>query len=404
VTCCRTATHRAIWRAERAARAADVTTASAESWIDRAGFRLKVLLSAAPLAFVALAYARVRATGEPFFGLDAKALGLGASIEFIVLHSIGFLGMLALIRPTRAEWAALKWLAVVLLGAMYLSSAYKMGGTQGLWLFLSLTFTTYLGFFLNFTTGGAALSLALRWIVSTLLLGVAMAIVGIEGDLGRVAWSSPREGLRFGQWFFGLLLLVELTGLYHLRQWQAWSEPLSVVHRDMFSGPRDSGTQKMRLAALPLLGTLVICALPLFAAQALGTGFFELFDLPVGKTLDERVASMRARGRLHDWGPLIATAALLAGRCAQIAWVVTSLRPDPERHWWQRRGLLALLAVVGTAYIAIGWWQASSGEMIVHGGASPGPLLEKFILAEMFVLLAMLPMTWKVIVRRLRGE
>ena len=141
---------------------------------------LKVLASAVPLAYVALAYARVRATGEPFFGLDAKALGLGASLEFLVLHATGFLGLLALVRPPRAELAALKWILVVLLAAMYLNSAYKMGGQPGVTLFVSLSAATYLGFFLNFTTPGAALSLATRWLVNSLLLGIASAIAGFE--------------------------------------------------------------------------------------------------------------------------------------------------------------------------------------------------------------------------------
>jgi len=380
-----------------------VATAGAGSWVDRVGFRLKVFASAAPLAVVALAYARVRATGEPFLGLDAKALGLGASIEFIVLHSIGFLGLLALIRPPRAEWAALKWLAVALLGAMYLNAAYKMGGRPGLLLFLSLTLATYLGFFLNFTTRGAALSLAVRWILSTMLLSIAMAITGIGGDLEPVAWSSPNAGLRFGQWFFGMLLAVELTGLYHLPQWQKWAEPFAGVHRDMFSGARDTGSQKIVLGLLPLVGTAILCALPLFAAQSLGAGFFELNDVPVGTTLDERVDWMRARGRLHEWGPLIATGALLAGRCAQIIWVAGALRPDATLRWWQRRGLMILLAAIGAAYVAIGWWHASAGEKIVTGGASPAPLLARFILVEMFVLLALVPLTWRAIVLRLRA-
>lgn len=380
-----------------------MTAAGSESWFGRVGFRLKVLASAAPLALAAFAYARVRATGEPFLGLDAKALGLGASIEFIVLHSIGFLGLLALIRPPRAEWAALKWLAVALLGWMYLHGAYQMGGERGLVLFLSLTVITYLGFFLNFTSSGAALSLALRWVLSTMLLGVASAIVGISGSLEDVAWASPQEGLRFGQWFFAMLLAVELTGLYQLPQWQQWAEPLAAVHRDMFAASCDSGSQKILLGLLPLAGTAILCALPLFAAQALGAGFFELFNLPLGETLDDRVAWMRARGRLHDWGPVVATGALLAGRCAQIVWVVRTLNPGPERRWWRRRWLLALLGVVAAAYVATGWWHASAGQTIVRGGTSPGALLQKFILVEMLVLLWLVPLTWRAIVGRLRG-
>ena len=61
-------------------------------------------------------------------------------------------------RPPRAEWAILKWLAVALLGAMYLNGAHNMGGTEGLMLFLSYTVATYLGFFLRFMSSGAAIA------------------------------------------------------------------------------------------------------------------------------------------------------------------------------------------------------------------------------------------------------
>ena len=142
----------------------------------RAFFLARVLVPAVPIASAFVSYATVRDTGEPFFGLDAAALGLGAEIEFIVLHSIGFIGILALVRPPRAEWAMLKWLAVAFLGMMYLTGAHNMGGTEGLLLFLSLTVATYLGFFLRFMSSGAAVSLAVRWVISLMLLGIASGI------------------------------------------------------------------------------------------------------------------------------------------------------------------------------------------------------------------------------------
>jgi len=364
---------------------------------------LKVLASAVPLGFVALAYARVRATGEPFFGLDAKALGLGANLEYLVLHSIGFLGLLALIRPPRAELAALKWILVALVTVMYLNAARKMGGQQGQVLFVSLTAATYLGFFLNFTTPGAALCLAMRWLVNSLLLGIAGAIVGLESDLSRVAWSAPGEGLRLGQWLFALMLAVELTGLYHLRFWQSMGETLARVHRDAMPASQDTWRQKIVLGPVPLVGTVVICALPLLAAQALSAGLVDWLIPPAGESLDERVASMRGEARLHRWGPIIATGALLAGRCAQLVWLVNAVRPDADRRWWQRRGLLALLAAVGAAYIATGWWQASDGMAIARKGMSPAALYGHFVLIETLLLAVMVPQTWQWIVRRLRG-
>ena len=78
------------------------------------------------------------------------------------------------------------------------------------------------------------------------------------------------------------------------------------------------------------------------------------------------------------------------------------MRPDPQQPWWRRRWLLALLVAVGAAYVAVGWWHASAGQMIVRGGPSPTALYAKFVLVEMFFLLAMLPLTWLAIVRRLR--
>jgi hypothetical protein len=71
-------------------------------------FVVRVVASATPIAVVFIAYAMVRNAGTPFLGQDAAALGLGARIEFVVLHSIGFIGLLALVRPPRAESAMLK--------------------------------------------------------------------------------------------------------------------------------------------------------------------------------------------------------------------------------------------------------------------------------------------------------
>ena len=364
----------------------------------------RTLVSAAPIALAFVAYGMVRHTGEPFLGLDAEALGLGARIEFLVLHSIGFLGLLALVRPPRAEWATLKWLAVALLGAMYLNGALNMGGREGLLLFLSLTITTYLGFFLNFMSSGAAVSLALRWFISMVLLGVASGITGIEGDLEDIAWTAPDTGLRFGQWFFGMLLLVELTGLYHLKVWSEIGESLAAENRAAIRPSTEPWHHKLVFGLVPLVGTAVLCALPLFVAQALGAGFFELVYAPYGPTLDERVAAMRAQGHLHEWGPVFATGTLLAGRWVQLAWLVEVLIPDPQRRLWQRKGVMVLFALVGLAYIATGWWLASKGKMVVRSGVSPGALCGHFVLVEMFMLLALIPLTWVAMVRRLRGR
>ncbi len=274
-------------------------------------------------------------------------------------------------RPARAEWAMLKWLVVGLLGAMYVNAALNMGGREGLLLFLSLTVTTYLGFFLNLTSGGAAVSLALRWFISMMLLSIASGISGIEGDLGRVAWSSAETGLRFGQWFFGLLLAVELTGLYHLKIWGEIGGTLASEYRDAMPAGKEPWRHRLVFALVPLLGTVVLCALPLLVAQAIGAGFFEFVNAPYGPSLDERVAWMRARGRLHDWGAIIATGALFAGRWAQVCWLASVLRPDSARRWWQRKDVLALFAVLGVAYGANGWWLASDGAKVVRSGISP---------------------------------
>ena len=199
------------------------------------------------------------------------------------------------------------------------------------------------------------------------------------------------------------MLAVELTGLYHLRFWQSMGEALAQVHRDVMPASRDTWRQKIVLGLVPLAGTVVICALPLLAAQALSAVLVELLIPPPGESLDERVASMRGLSDLHRWGPIVATGALLAGRCVQIVWLVNAVRPDARKKWWQRPWLLALLAVVGVAYIATGWWHTSEGKAIARSGMSPAALYGHFVLIETLLLAAMVPQTWQWIVRRLRG-
>ena len=52
---------------------------------------------------------------------------------------------------------------------------------------------------------------------------------------------------------------------------------------------REPWLHRLILGSVPLLGTFVLCALPLLAAQAIGAGFFELIYTPYGPSLDERV-------------------------------------------------------------------------------------------------------------------
>ena len=369
----------------------------------RALFLARTLVSAVPIAGTFVCYALVRQTGQPIFGLDAELLGLGVEVEFIVLHSIGFLGLLALVRPPRAEWAMLKWLAVALLGSMYLNGAHNMGGSHGVLLFLSLTIATYLGFFLRFMSSGAAVSLAVRWFISLALLGVASGISGVEGDLEQVAWSDPNVGLRLGQWYFGLLLAVEITGIYQLRFWDELGDSLSTEFHKAIPVTNEPWLHRVALGLVPLIGTVLLCLLPLLVAQAIGAGFYELMYKPYGPSLDERVDWMRAQGNLHEWGPVIATAMLLVGRCVQISWIASVLANGGKKELWRGKGKSVMFGIIGLAYVATGWSLASDGEQVIRGGVSPTALYSHFVLAEMLLLLALIPLTWIALVRRLRG-
>jgi len=153
----------------------------------------------------------VARTGKPFLGASRDWLTAAMQAEFFVIHSMAFLGAMALWKPADAKAAkARAWIFWGLFAA-YVAMALAAGFQQFL-IFAGLTFVTYLGLFLNWRSPSALLQLGVRWGASFILFLAALEIFGAPEDVDK--WDGRRSVIRAGALYFLALAAVELSGLY----------------------------------------------------------------------------------------------------------------------------------------------------------------------------------------------
>jgi hypothetical protein len=131
--------------------------------------------------------------------------------EFLVIHSMAFLGLLALWKPKDAKQAQTRAVAFWGLFALYLLLAWKAGPHQ-LATFAGLTFVTYLGLFLNWRSESALVQLGARWFVGFVLFIAALQIFGAPKNASQ--WAGRASVVHAGALYFLALALVELSGFY----------------------------------------------------------------------------------------------------------------------------------------------------------------------------------------------
>lgn len=171
----------------------------------------KCLVAALPELLVATQFLAVARTRDAYLGATPQWLTAAMQAEFLVIHSMAFLGLLALWKPADAAGRKTRAVAFWGLFALYTALALSAGFKQ-LLLFVGLTFVTYLGLFLNWNSPSAMLQLGARWAVGFLLFIVALGIFGTPENVSD--WGGHASVLRAGAFYFFGLAAAELAGLY----------------------------------------------------------------------------------------------------------------------------------------------------------------------------------------------
>ena len=173
----------------------------------------KCVLAAAPELFVGLQFLMVGLYKKPFLGATRPWLAAAMQAEFLVVHSMAFLGLIALWKPVDAAAARLRAGLFWVTFALYAAAALKAGWPLFL-IFIGLTFVTYLGLFLNWRSPSAQVQLGVRWAVGMALFLVALGVCGAPQDVG--SWTRSSSVIAAGALYFFSLAAVELSG-FHLR-------------------------------------------------------------------------------------------------------------------------------------------------------------------------------------------
>jgi hypothetical protein len=175
----------------------------------------KYLRAALPDLSLAVTYMLAAFWSVTFPGMEHKRLGYLMMIEFLVIHSFGFLGFLAMAKPTMKGQRPLQWIIFSGLVALYTVFAHSAGGISGIISFYSLGVVTYFGFLLNLTSERAKAHLMTRWLLSTFIYGITLVISGADTSMSN--WTTNVGALYFGMLYFGVLGLLEWSAFYDSR-------------------------------------------------------------------------------------------------------------------------------------------------------------------------------------------
>jgi hypothetical protein len=190
----------------------------------------KVVVAGLPELAVALQFLALALHAKPLFGASARALSTLMQAEFLVIHSMAFLGLIGLWKPAddrgRQTRAVTFWAVFALYCAMAISQ-----GLQYFLVFFGLTFVTYLGLFMNWRSESALLQLGARWAIGFVVFLVALGVFGTPKSVNE--WTGKASVIRAGAAYFFVLAALELSGLYlrviprnaaRLRQWVRQSQ------------------------------------------------------------------------------------------------------------------------------------------------------------------------------------
>ena len=191
--------------------------------------RWKYLRAALPDLSLAVTYMLAAFWSVTFPGMEHKRLGHLMMIEFLVIHSFGFLGVLAMAKPTMKGQRPLQWIIFCGLTALYFVFAYSAGGISGIISFVSLGVVTYFGFLLNLTSERAKAHLITRWLLSAFIYAITMEIAGADSSMRD--WTRNVHALYFGMLYFGVLGLLEWSSFYDSRPIRAIQRFVKDTHK-----------------------------------------------------------------------------------------------------------------------------------------------------------------------------
>jgi hypothetical protein len=150
-------------------------------------------------------------------------------IEFLVIHSFVFLGLVALAKSDTRKETIIQWSVCSVFLTGYLAFAAR-AGWSGVGAFLGATAATYLGFLLNLTAPGRGLQLGLRWVVSFVAFMIGSGIADLPEDVG--TWDRDPDTIFLGMIYFSTLGVFELSGLYRT-PWFNRAESTEQSHRNV---------------------------------------------------------------------------------------------------------------------------------------------------------------------------
>ena len=191
--------------------AAQGERASAQDEPDPAAPWWKVLVAALPELAVGLQFLAVALHSKPFLGADRKMLTTLMQAEFLVIHSMAFLGLLALWKPADDKGRQTRAWGFWGLFGLYCVVAISQGFAY-FTVFFGLTFVTYLGLFMNWRSESALLQLGARWALGFVVFLAAIGICGAPKNVGH--WTGHSSVLTAGVIYFLVLAALELSGLY----------------------------------------------------------------------------------------------------------------------------------------------------------------------------------------------
>lgn len=146
----------------------------------------KCAVAAAPNLFLAAQFLAA-VHGKALWPAAPEWLVQVVHAEFMVIHSMMFLGMFALYKPSGVVRWVLRTVMFWTLLAVYVYMILQAGGMERLLIFLAATITTYFGVFFSWHSESARLQLGARWLVSFPLFIFAGAAFGTSSPVSSCA-------------------------------------------------------------------------------------------------------------------------------------------------------------------------------------------------------------------------
>ena len=141
-------------------------------------------------------------------------------LEFLALHSGGFIGLLALWNPSPLFTRGLRWAGIVALACLYLYAGHTILGWNGSASLAAMIASTWAGLLWSRNAARArrAIELGLRWCLALFAFGILATLTGMSEGVNE--WHNQPQAPLYGALYFTVLGLLETSGLYRLiREW-----------------------------------------------------------------------------------------------------------------------------------------------------------------------------------------